>query len=285
LAGLSWRRSGEEEIDIPLRGSPTGMACGAAVTGRIFVAQMPPAVLSWRGDHETGCSSMTETISQRVPRDHWLIQFRRHPSALLLLAQLLCIPLYPLVEDMHAARMLLGIFGVVILLLALRMIRYTSARIWPGVCLAVLAVLASGFYLGGGHDELRAWHAGLEALFYFYAASRLIAYMLADRRATSDELFAAGATFTLLVWAFAYLLVLCVALQPASVSTGTASPANWSDLMFLSFVMLSCTGIGDVVPVGGMAKAVSDLEMFTGVMYVALVVSRLIGLSVAQDKR
>lgn len=227
---------------------------------------------------------MTETTSQRMLHNHWLVQLRRHPSALLLLAQLVCIPLYPLLEDMHAARMLLGVFGVVILLLALRMIRYTSTRIWPGICLAVLAIVASGFYLSGGHDDWRAWHAGLEALFYFYAASRLIAYMLADRRATSDELFAAGATFTLLVWAFAYLLVLCQALQPVSVATGTASPPGWSDLMFLSFVMLSCTGIGDVVPVSGMAKAVSDLEMFTGVMYVALVVSRLIGLSVAQEK-
>lgn len=228
---------------------------------------------------------MTETTSQRVPRNHWRVQLRRHPSALLLLAQLVCIPLYPLVEDMHAARMLLGIFGVVILLLALRMIRYTSTRIWPGVCLAVLAVLASGFYLSGGHDDLRAWHAGLEALFYFYAASRLIAYMLADRRATSDELFAVGATFTLLVWAFAYLLVLCQTLQPASFSAAAASPYGWSDLMFLSFALMSSTGIGNVVPMSGMAKAVGDLEMFTGVMYLALVVSRLIGLSVAQDKR
>jgi len=228
---------------------------------------------------------MTEASLQRVDRNHWLVQLRRHPSALLLLAQLVCIPLYPLVEDMHAARMLLGVFGVVILLLALRMIRYTSVRVWPGVCLATVAVVVSGFYLAGGHDALRPWHAALEALFYFYAASRLIAYMLADRRATTDELFAAGATFTLLVWAFAYLLVLCQALQPLSFSTATTSPNGWSDLMFLSFALMSSTGIGEVVPVTGMAKAVGDLEMFTGVMYLALVVSRLIGLAVAQDKR
>jgi len=228
---------------------------------------------------------MTETVSPRISRNHWLVRIRQHPSALLLLAQLVCIPLYPLVEDMRAARLLLGIFGVVILLLALRMIRYTSTRVWPGVCLAVVAVAASGLYLSGGHDGLRPLHAALEALFYFYAASRLIAYMLADRRATTDELFAAGATFTLLVWAFAYLLVLCQALQPLSFSAAPASPRSWSDLMFLSFALMSSTGIGEVVPVTGMAKAVGDLEMFTGVMYLALVVSRLIGLAVAQDKR
>jgi hypothetical protein len=61
---------------------------------------------------------------------------------------------------------------------------------------------------------LLPWSAALEAIFYFYAAGALIAYMMADRRATTDELFAAGATFTLIAWGFAHLYVLMQALQP-----------------------------------------------------------------------
>lgn len=216
---------------------------------------------------------------------HWLAMARRHPSALLLLVQLACVLLYPLAEGMRAARMLLGAFGVVILLLALRMIRYTSVRVWPAVCLAVLAVAMNGLYLEGGFDGLRPWQAAVEAVFYFYAAGRLIAYMLADRRATTDELFAAGATFTLLVWAFTYVLMLCQALQPAAFAGPSGAARGWSELMFLSFALMSSTGIGDVTPLTGMAKAVADLEMMAGVMYLALVVSRLIGLAVAQQKR
>ena len=53
--------------------------------------------------------------------------------------------------------------------------------------------------------------AALEAVFYFYATGSLIAYMLEDEFATVDELFAAGATFTLLAWAFAYVYVVCQA--------------------------------------------------------------------------
>ena len=45
----------------------------------------------------------------------------------------------------------------------------------------------------------------LEALFYLYAAGALIAYLLQDDTATTDELMAAGATFTVLAWAFAHL--------------------------------------------------------------------------------
>jgi hypothetical protein len=66
---------------------------------------------------------------------------------------------------------------------------------------------------------LLAVSAALEAAFYFYAAGSLIAYMMADRHATTDELFAAGATFTLLVWAFTWVFVLLQALRP-----GTSPP-------------------------------------------------------------
>ena len=51
---------------------------------------------------------------------------------------------------------------------------------------------------GSQCPQMRPWWAWLEALFYFYAVGGLISYRFADRRATTDELFAARATFTLL---------------------------------------------------------------------------------------
>ncbi|MBT9504679.1 MAG: two pore domain potassium channel family protein, partial [Burkholderiaceae bacterium] len=53
----------------------------------------------------------------------------------------------------------------------------------------LLYPLQAAFDLPG----LLPWSAGLEALFYFYAAGSLIAYMMGDQHATTDELFAAGA--------------------------------------------------------------------------------------------
>jgi hypothetical protein len=225
-------------------------------------------------------------VSTRRPSRRWLVLLRRHPSALLLLAQLACVLLYPFVEQTHAGRILVGVFGVLILLLALRMIGHTSARLWPALCLATAAVLLNALYIGMGIERLLPWQAVFEAAFYFYAAGSLVSYMLADQRATTDELYAAGATLTLLVWAFTYLLVLCQAWQPGAfggaVDRGAARA--WTDLMFLSFALFTSTGIGDVVPLSPLARAVASLEMFAGVMYLALVVSRLIGLSVAQRR-
>ena len=110
--------------------------------------------------------------------------------------------------------------------------------------------------------------------------------MLEDEFVTADELFAAGATFTLVAWAFAYVYVVCQALLPGSFGAlaGSGNPRTWMELLFLSFTTLSGVGLGDIVPLLPMARALVMLEEFSGVMYLALVVSRLIALSVRSER-
>lgn len=223
--------------------------------------------------------------ARRIGHLRWWIRVVRHPSAILLLVQLAGILLYPLIENGPRGHAWFAMFGVLVLCLTIAMVHRTAGQVWISLSLAIPTValnVAQSFF---ANPALLAWAASLEALFYFYAAGALIAYMLADRRATTDELFAAGATFTLLAWAFAFLFVACQAMQPEGFGGSAAAPRSWSELMFLSFVLLSSTGIGDVVPVSGMARAVASLEIFTGVMYLALVVSRLIGLTLLERDR
>lgn len=210
-----------------------------------------------------------------------LARTRRHPSAILLVVQLAGLLLYPLVEGTPRGPVALGTFGIVVLIITTGMVRRTPGHAWVGACIALPSIgLLALQGLFDMHHLLR-WSAALEAVFYFYAAASLIRYMLEDQRATTDELFAAGATFTLLAWAFTYVFVVLQALQPGSFSAAVdpQGPRSWTELMFLSFALPSSTGIGDVVTARGPARAVASVEMFAGVMYLAGVVSRLIGLT------
>jgi hypothetical protein len=231
--------------------------------------------------------SITTAKMIRFTHLRWLVRIMRHPSAILLLVQLIGLLLYPFIENTRPARALFGAFGVLVLCLAISMVRRTRGRAWISACIAIPAVTFNVLDMTLGLPELRPWWAALEALFYFYAAGCLISYMLADRRATTDELFAAGATFTLLVWAFTYVFVLCQTLQPGcfSAAVNPHAPRSWTELLFLSFALMSSTGIGDVIPITVHARAVASLEMFVGVMYIALVVSRLIGLTLVPPAR
>ena len=53
---------------------------------------------------------------------------------------------------------------------------------------------------------------------------------------------------------------------------------SWLDLLFLSFSLQSATGLSDLMPVSPEARVIAMLQMFCGVMYLALIVSRLIAL-------
>jgi hypothetical protein len=206
----------------------------------------------------------------------------RYPSAVLLLVQLAGVLLYPLMEQADASRTYFGLFGVIVLGLALRMVRMSPGVMWVAIVLATSIVALSIGNALWPSEIVAVTAAGIEAAFYFYAAGCLIAYMLQDDRATRDELFAAGATFTLLAWAFAYVYVVCQWLNPASFVPPSESHAvrTWMELLFLSFTCLSGVGLGDIMPLQPMARALVMLEEFTGVMYIALVVSRLIGLTI-----
>lgn len=212
---------------------------------------------------------------------HILSLTRRHPSAILLLVQLAGLLLYPLLEATRGGALALGALGIAVLVFTTRMVRRTPGLTWVSVGIALPAIVLLLLQMFLDMHWLLPWSSALEALFYFYAAGSLIAYMMSDLHATTDELFAAGATFTLLAWGFAYLFVVLQAVQPGSFAAAVdpQAPRNWTELMFLSFALLSSTGIGDVVPIRPMARALASVEMFAGVMYLAAVVSRLIGLT------
>ena len=212
---------------------------------------------------------------------------RRQPSAILLAAQLGAVLLYPFLRDNGAGRALFSAFGIAILGLVVLAVRSSPGLTWVSILLALPATVLLLIQAVTGSDDLLPYSSALEAALYFYAASALIAYMLADHEITRDELFAVGATFTLVAWAFAYTYTVCQAIEPGSF-TAAVDPEgerSWMELLFLSFTTLSGVGLGDVLPIRPWARALVMLEEFAGVMYVALVVSRLIGLTIVRSER
>ena len=210
----------------------------------------------------------------------WLAIARRHPSAWLLGAQLIAVLLYPALGDTAAGRAALGMFGMAVLGLALWVVQRSPLGTWLALLLAIPSVV---FSLAGAlldRTALLTTAQLLESLLYFYTAGALIAYMLQDHKVTRDELFAAGATFTLLAWAFAFAFAVCQQWYPGSFQgSGGGAQRTWMELLYLSFSLLSGVGLSDVVPLHPQARALVMLEQFSGVMYVALVVSRLVGLT------
>ena len=211
-----------------------------------------------------------------------LVAAKRHPSAWLLLVQLAGVLLYPAMEGTPEGRAVFGAFGILVLVLALWVVNRSAASNRIAWCLAAASVLLSLWSALSGRPGLLVYAYLSEAALYFYTAGALIAYMLRDHKVTSDELYAAGATFTLLAWGFAFAYAACQHWFPGSflAAVDPQLPRSWTELLFLSFSTLSGVGLTDILPVRPAARALVMLEAFAGVMYIALVVSRLIGLTI-----
>ena len=211
-----------------------------------------------------------------------LSRVRSEPSAILLVTQLAAVLLYPFMETSDVGRALFSLFGILVLGLVLLAVRSSPAHTWVAILLGLPATCLLLIQAVTGDDDLLPYSSAFEAVLYFYAAGALIAYMLADHVITRDEMFAVGATFTLVAWAFAYTFNVIQAIEPGSF-TAAVDPdgeRTWMELLFLSFTTLTSTGLSDVVPVKAFARGVVMIEQVAGLAYIAMLVSRLIGLTV-----
>jgi hypothetical protein len=215
----------------------------------------------------------------------WWHAAKGHPSALLLAAQLLGVLAFPFMGESPTGRAAVSLFSLIVLALALWAVRSTPALTWVSLLLGV-PVLTLTVIEAFNPENLAIvlWSSVLHAAFYFYTTYALLRYMFSDRRVTPDELWATGATFTVVAWAFAYLYVACQVVWPGSFTAAgdPEAPRTWVELLFVSFTTLTSVGLGDVIPIRPQARALVMTEMVAGIMYLALVVSRIVGLTLAR---
>jgi len=207
---------------------------------------------------------------------------RKEPSAVLFAVQLSGLLIYPFFEDSEAGRPLFSAFGILVLGLVVLAVRNSPGLTWFSITLGIPATILLIVQAVTLDDDLLPYSSALEAVLYFYAAYALLAYMLEDHEITRDELFAVGATFTLVAWGFAYLYVVVQAIEPDSFTAAVdaGGDRSWTELLYLSITTLTSTGLSDIVPVKDFARGVVMFEQLAGLGYVAVFVSRLVALTI-----
>jgi hypothetical protein len=207
---------------------------------------------------------------------------RQHPSGVLLAAQLVAVLAYPFTGDTPVGRGVLGVFGVFVLAVAVWAVRATPALTWIAITLGIpVMILTVLEALYPGNEALRLWSAILHALFYGYTAYGLVRYLFDDTFVTRDEVFAVGANFTVVAWGFAYAFMAVQVIWPDSfVSYQGEGFQNFPNLLFLSFATLTSVGLSDIIPILPHARSVAMVEQVAGVLYVAMIISRVVSLTV-----
>ncbi|HRA27239.1 ion channel [Ornithinibacter sp.] len=229
---------------------------------------------------------MWEDLQEAPSRtDRWKATLRKQPSAFLLAVQILVILLLPVLESSSWGAAVISLLSLSALIIAVFTVRSTPALTWLSATLALPAAVFEIWSLIDDSSTVVALAHSALAVFYFYTAYALISYMFEDSWVTKDELFAVGACFTVLVFAFAYLFMAIQEVYPQSF-TSFDGPGKRTllELIYYSGANLTSVGLSDVGPIRPHARAIGTVEQLAGVMYVAMVISRLVALTVMRAR-
>lgn len=213
----------------------------------------------------------------------------RHPSAILLAAQLVVVLIYPFLDQSTLGRAVVGVVQMAVVLIAAWAVRSTPVLSWVAIVLGAPAMLLTVVEsVSPDTEAIVLASAAFHVPFYFFVSYAMVRYLFEDDEVTRDELYAVGAAFTVVAWAFAYVYAAAQVIWPGSfIGYGTEPGADisWFELLYLSFTTLTSVGLSDVYPVLDHARSLVMVEQVAGVLYVALVIARFVGLTRTRRSR
>jgi len=116
------------------------------------------------------------------------------------------------------------------------------------------------------------------AVFLLFSIILLISKMFSASQVTSDTIAGGISVYLLfgILWTLLYYLIYLY--DPAAFNF--SSQFNVYSLFYFSFSTLTTLGYGDIHPINKLAMSLSNLEVITGQMYIAIFISRLVGLHI-----
>jgi hypothetical protein len=211
----------------------------------------------------------------------------------LLLSLLALVGLHPLLLGGIAARIAGGLILATILVAGTIAASQSAVQRAISGILAISALALQFAWLVSGNVMVEAALMAAFSAFCLYTAMVILRRVLSFGPLYADRVHAALSVYVLLAlfWAGAYALVeisspgaFSIATTPAD-SVALRESRNLLPQMFhLSIATLTSTGFGDITPVAPFARSLNQLEQLTGVFYIAVLISRLVGLYPGSEK-
>ena len=149
-----------------------------------------------------------------------------------------------------------------------------------------LLVLSQGllwFAVFDGSPAAKAVSYAGWIVFDAYVIAILLLHLVRSKEVDADTVIGGICIYLLIGFAWIGVYMLVETLQPGSFR-GMSGASKWPDFFFFSFVTLTTLGYGDIVPLTTKARSLATLEAIFGVLYLAVLISRLVGMAVTQSQ-
>jgi hypothetical protein len=127
--------------------------------------------------------------------------------------------------------------------------------------------------------ELQSISSLFGMLTFGYVTILVFSSLFKAKEVTSIVIWQAISVYLLigLTWASLFTFVEIMAPGSLNDSAGTGGPLSYSAIVYYSFVTLATLGYGDIVPTTSITRGLAVLEVLTGVLFMAILISRLVG--------
>ncbi len=160
----------------------------------------------------------------------------------------------------------------------------TAGVRWRSIVAAVLGgAMILSVWIGTLTESYAVKIAGnaTAGFFNLFLLSTVLRNVLSDEDVGTDTIFGAVNVYLMLGFAWTTIYDLLEKLHPGSFGgPGILDPAagpQWTDLVYFSFVTLTTLGYGDITPATNPARSLALLESVTGVLCIAVLIGRLVG--------
>jgi hypothetical protein len=207
--------------------------------------------------------------------------------ALLLVALLLFLLLYPLFLSSEPGMLVLNIFMSLLMITALRAIG-RERKIFKAAILSFIAsILASIVLFIWPSHFLAILSIALQMLFFIIVSLGLQHHLYRSEKITTEHLACALCIYLFIgiIGALAYFLVelwgpgsfAIASMDGSKVHSWQAGSHLHHALLYYSFMTMATVGYGDIAPVTPFARSLAMLEVIIAQFYLAVLIGRLVG--------
>jgi hypothetical protein len=203
----------------------------------------------------------------------------------LLLALILLLVSYPYFQDTDLGAFLGGLTSLILLVTGAYVLRTNRVTLIGAGILALAAASASVLAFATGRRGHPAVEAAFTAFYAFLTISVFVGVMR-KREINRDTLYGIVCVYLLIGVTFGTLYDFVETIHPGSFQLHVGEvdgSLGWRKLIFFSFMTLTTIGYGDITPVTTQAQSLALIEGTTGVLYVAVLIARIVGMYSRRD--
>jgi hypothetical protein len=208
--------------------------------------------------------------------------------AALFLFLLAYLVLFPYAQHAGFPYLTFRVFGAVITVLSIYAVSFRRGFVLSAVVLAVPALVQRIVLPSADAGVLPMLSNVLSLAFDVFVVVAIFRRVFLKDEPTKEAIFGALCIYLLVGFSFSNLYAMLAAVQPRAFhldpSLNPHGVPDRFDFIYYSFANLTCLGAAGIIPVSGQARSVSLIEAILGVLYLAVLISRLLAAHHAHNR-